>query len=286
MSSELSGIVVLVTGAGAGLGRAYACHAAAAGAEVVVNDIDVDGAAATVDRIRGAGGGAHLSAHPVDDADAVAELFAWMDSDVGTIGGLVNNAGIGYTAAPWEEDPARMAALVRVNVLGGLLCGTRALTRMVRAGSGSVVNIGSTVSLGVTDRGAYAASKGAVASLTYAWALDCLGRGPRVNCVAPVAVTTMTPAGASAPGGGGLNDDPDRVAPLVTWLLSGRSGGLTGQVIRFDGRTLRLVTHPRLGEPVVERDEWTVDTVAAAFADDLAGALEPIGWDRTPSPAP
>lgn len=286
MAHILSGRVVVVTGAGAGLGRAYARHAAAQGATVVVNDVDVAGAEQTVDLVLGAGGTARISTHPVDDAAAVAELFDHTESDLGPVHGLVNNAGVGYGADPWDEDPARMARLIGVNVLGTLYCGAQALTRMVRRGAGSVVNIGSTVSLGVPSRGTYGASKGAVAALTAGWALDCLDRGPRVNCVAPVAVTGMTPQDTVAPGGAALNDDPNRIAPLVTWLLGDGSGGMTGQVIRFDGRTLRLVAHPRLGEPVVERNFWTVEDIAEAFAVTLADRLEDLGWDRVPSPRP
>lgn len=282
----LAGKIVVVTGAGAGLGRAYAEHAAGAGATVIVNDVNAEGAEGTAESIRKAGGTAHTSSHSVSDPEAVGELFDWIESDLGPLTGLVNNAGIGYGAYPWEEDPARMRLAVSVNVLGTLLCGAKALALMTPRGSGSVVNIGSGVSLGVTGRATYAACKGAVASATYAWALDCADTGVRVNSVSPIAVTGMTPQGFSGPGGSALNDDPNRVAPLVTWLLSDLSAPMTGQTIRFDGRSLRLITHPRLGEPELVRPQWTVGDLVSAFEETFSDSLEAIGWERRPSPRP
>jgi len=282
----LVGKVVVVTGAGAGLGRAYARHAAAAGATVVVNDVNAAAAEETTDEIRSVGGTAHASGHSVSDAAAVRELFEWVESDLGGVDGLVNNAGVGYGAFPWEEETERMSRSVAVNVLGTLLCGAHAITAMVRRGGGSVVNIGSGVSLGVRGRATYAATKGAVASVTYAWALDCLDKGVRVNNVSPVAVTGMTPQGFTGPGGAALNDDPGKVAPLITWLLSDLSAPMTGQTLRFDGRSLRLITHPRLGEPELRRPEWTVEDLVTAFDETFSDLLEPIGWDLTRSPRP
>ncbi len=71
--------------------------------------------------------------------------------------------------------------------------------------------------------------------------------------------------------------DPASIAPAVAFLLGDGSAGLSGQVVRFDGRRLSLLRLPRFVEPFVERDEWTVADVGAAYHDVIAAAVEPVG---------
>jgi hypothetical protein len=73
---------------------------------------------------------------------------------------------------------------------------------------------------------------------------------------------------------------PDQVAPLITYLLSDRAEGITGQLIRFTGDQLHIVRQPAIKEPVLHRARWTADDIAAAFDDVLDGHLEPFGLDK------
>jgi NAD(P)-dependent dehydrogenase (short-subunit alcohol dehydrogenase family) len=279
----LAGKVVVVTGAARGLGRAYASHAAAAGARVVVNDVDAGEAATVAAELAALGHDAVPSGHDISDAGAVEELMALAESELGPLGGLVNNAGLYYEAVPWTDDAARIRALVEVNVLGTLFCTTSAARRFAAAGrGGSIVNASSGALFGFPAMAAYAASKGAVASLTYAAAFDLAEIGVRINAIAPIAATRLTlaarsghrhvPEGASAAPLTGIEErTPDRIAPLVTFLLSSLADGISGELIRFDGTRLsRLRRGDPSGHPAVKHEHWDVASVAEAFAGPLA----------------
>jgi NAD(P)-dependent dehydrogenase (short-subunit alcohol dehydrogenase family) len=275
--TTLDGRAVVVTGAGQGLGRAFARHAAGLGAAVVVNDVDADLAHDTAATITAAGGVAVVSKHSVADA---AEARALVDSCVeefGRIDGLVNNAAVNYSALPWDEDPDRVRQLVEVNVLGVIYTGLAAV-RAMRPGS-SIVNISSGAALGQRALGTYAASKGAVASLTYSWALDLEAAGIRVNAVCPLARTRMVDSERSM-----RNCPPDRtperIAPLVTFLLGDRSIGITGQVIRCNGPQLHIVGQPYFKAPVLTRENWDDESVTRAFTEVFGAHLEPYGMEK------
>ncbi|EWC63802.1 3-oxoacyl-[acyl-carrier protein] reductase [Actinokineospora spheciospongiae] len=279
--STLDGKAVVVTGAGRGLGAAFAAHLAGAGAAVVVNDVDHEAARRVAADIRADGGAVVASGHSVADpeqAEAIVDLCA---REFGAVDGLVNNAGLNHEALPWDDDPARVRALVEVNVLGVLYTGMAAIRRMRAAGrGGAIVNISSGASLGQRTLGAYAASKGAVSSLTYSWALDLEECGIRVNAVCPLAYTRMVWTSERASRVTGPDSTPDLVAPLVHFLLDDRSAGITGQVVRCTGTELHVVGRPHFKAPILRRDEWDLDSVDRAFTEVLGGHLEPYGLEQ------
>ncbi|MQA11234.1 MAG: SDR family NAD(P)-dependent oxidoreductase [Pseudonocardiaceae bacterium] len=270
----LDGKAVVITGAGRGLGRAYAVHAARSGAAVLVNDIDAEPAEEVAGSIRAAGGCAVASIHSVADPGQAGELIERCVARFGAIDGLVNNAGLNYQVPPWEDDPGRMRALVEVNVLGSLYCGLAAVKTMRARGGGVIVNVGSGSMLGKPNGAAYSASKGAVASMTFSWAVDLAECGIRVNAVSPLAWTRMVAADAQERQRTTPQQTPDRIAPLVTYLLSDLSEGITGQMIRFVGDKLLIVRQPAVKAPVLVRDHWAVEDIAKAFEGELADALE------------
>jgi NAD(P)-dependent dehydrogenase (short-subunit alcohol dehydrogenase family) len=276
--TSLDGRAVVVTGAGRGLGRAFACHAAGAGAAVVVNDVDGEVAEETVAAIVGAGGRAVASAHSVADAEQAWALVDQCVARFGRIDGLVNNAGLNYAVPPWEEDPRRVRELVEVNVLGVIYTGLAAM-RVMRPG-GSIVNISSGAALGQRARGTYAASKGAVVSLTCSWALDLEAVGLRVNAVCPLARTRMVVGCEQSQRNCPPDRTPERIAPLVTYLLGDRAHGVTGQVIRCNGPQLHLVGQPYFKAPVLERDRWDDESVGRAFDEVFGAHLEPYGLEK------
>ncbi|PXY18907.1 SDR family NAD(P)-dependent oxidoreductase [Prauserella muralis] len=268
---NLAGKAVVVTGAGRGLGMAYALDAARAGAAVVVNDVDGEAARDVAGEIQAAGGTAEACAGSVSDPDTAEEIVALCVSRFGAIDGLVSNAGIFHQAKPWAEDVDRIRAVVDVNVLGTVYCGLYAVRWMVERGRpGSIVNVTSGTHLGHPETGVYGATKGAVASLTYGWALDLLPFGVRVNAISPLAVTDMK----LPPYEGHVQ--PEEVAAVVTFLLGEDSAGITGQVIRRARRGLGLLRHPEIGE-MVEADSWEVDDIGRAFRETFS-VLEPVGY--------
>ncbi|MGQ0718737.1 MAG: SDR family NAD(P)-dependent oxidoreductase [Pseudonocardiales bacterium] len=284
--SILEGKAVVITGAGRGLGEAYALHAARAGACVVVNDVDGDLAEAVAARIVGQGGRAVASAQSVRDPDQASGVVERCLAEFGRVDGLVNNAALNHQALPWEEDVYAARELIEVNVLGVLYCGIAAARVMRRQRAGSIVNISSGSAFGSRGAGTYSASKGAVASATYSWAVDLAEVGVRVNGVCPLAWTRMVERSSSAAIKSSVTPQrtPDRVAPLITYLLSDRAEGITGQLVRFTGDQLQLVRRPGLKDPALHRDNWATEDIAAAFDGVLDHHLEPFGFEQQTPP--
>lgn len=276
--TTLDGRAVVVTGAGQGLGRAFAQHAAGVGAAVVVNDVDAALAHDTAAAIIAAGGVAAVSTHSVADADQARALVDLCVTEFGQVDGLVNNAALNYSALPWDDDPERVRELVEVNVLGVIYTGLAAVREM--GPGGSIVNISSGAALGQRALGTYAASKGAVASLTYSWALDLETAGIRVNAVCPLARTRMVFASERSMRNVPPDRTPERIAPLVTYLLGDRSVGVTGQVIRCNGPQLHIMGQPYFKAPVLTRENWDDDSVARAFSEVFGAHLEPYGLEK------
>jgi NAD(P)-dependent dehydrogenase (short-subunit alcohol dehydrogenase family) len=284
MSRLLEGKAVVVTGAGRGLGEAFAIHAAQAGAAVVANDIDAELAERTAAGIREFGGRAVASGHSVADPGQARAIIDTCVGEFGAIDGLVNNAGLNYEAYPWDDDTDRMRELVEVNVLGVMYTGMAAVKAMMAGGGGSIVNISSGASLGQRKLGVYAASKGAVASLTYSWALDLEEAGIRVNAVCPLAHTRMVWKSERSLRACPPDRTPSRIAPVVLFLLGEGSAGITGQMIRCNGPQLHVMGQPFLKEPILERPAWDTETVQRAFDEVFSAHLENYGLEKRVPP--
>jgi NAD(P)-dependent dehydrogenase (short-subunit alcohol dehydrogenase family) len=279
----LQGKAVLITGAGRGIGAACARHAAAEGAALIVNDVDAQAAAAVAKEIVEAGGRAVAHAASVavwGDAEA---LVARCVKEFGAIDGLVNNAGLYELADLAEIDETHVRRMVEVNMIGTAFCATHA-ARAMRERGGSIVNLTSGAQTGLRGGGIYGATKGGVASATYAWALDCEGSALRVNAVSPVADTRMSSATDAfrtkkglPPLRSGPRPGPEVNAPVVSFLLSDLSRGVNGQVLWILGRRLSLMTHPAVLAPVLERDDWNVEAIAAAFRTELGRRQQRLG---------
>ncbi|MCU1513872.1 MAG: hypothetical protein JWO10_962 [Microbacteriaceae bacterium] len=262
---------VIVTGSGGGLGRAYALALAAEGASVVVNDISNDGAEETVAMVKDAGGTAVASVGSVTDWDFASSLVDTSIASFGRLDGLVNNAAIIHDRLPWEEDETSLRRAIEINVLGAMFCGTNALRHMVAQDSGAIVNISSGSYLGLSGVSTYGATKGAIASMTYGWAVEVQGTGVRVNAIMPRALTQMSTVRGTKSTSLGLSakavapsPTPDVIAPLVVYLLSDRAAAINGQIVRNDGQEITSVQPPfwRPGVPIDGRVPF--DTMAAA----------------------
>lgn len=271
LSDELAGKAVVVTGAGRGLGRAFAEAIVAAGGSVVVNDVDADVAEQATEEVAASGGRAVAAVGNVAAWDEAAAVVERCVRAFGRIDGLVNNAGLFYARSPLEEREHDLRDIVEANVLGPLFTGVHAMRAMGRTGGGCIVNIGSEAMLGYATMGAYATTKGAIASLTYAWSHHREETGVRVNAVTPNAQTRMSPPG---PDGKPLPRPPaSSVAPVVVYLLSDAACAINGKVLKFNGTTLAPISPAALSDEPAFRESWTVAEIAAACEGQLAGRL-------------
>lgn len=283
--NELAGKAVVVTGAGGGLGAAYARHAASRGAAVVVNDVDAAAAGRTVDGIAAAGGKAVACAGDISVWSFGETLVDACVDAFGTITGFVNNAGIFRPALIDDVKEGDLRRMLEINVLGTAACAQAAVRRLRQIGKGgSVVNVASGSQAGDVALGGYASTKGAVASLTYSWAMELRGSGIRMNAISPLAETAMAAQNAHLMTLQAANREvhyaalpaADVNAPVVSFLLSDAAAAINGQVVRIAGRQLSYVTHPLIAPPMLE-DDWTLEKVMAAFAGPLEARQQRLG---------
>ena len=242
---------LLVTGASRGIGAAVARLGAAAGYTVCVNyRSGAAAAAAVVGEIENAGGRARAVQADVGREEDVERLFATIDAELPPLAGLVNNAGVcGQVSRLEEASTATLRDVLDLNVLGLIWCCQAAVRRMARrygGKGGAIVNLSSgAASIGSPGEYVwYAASKGAVDSLTLGLAKENAGEGIRVNAVAPGFVRTEIHAASGMPDRLekvaptmpiGRAAEPEEIAEAVIWLLSDKASYTTGAVLRVAG---------------------------------------------------
>jgi NAD(P)-dependent dehydrogenase (short-subunit alcohol dehydrogenase family) len=239
--------ILLVTGGGRGIGAATALAAAHHGWDVAVNyQSNRPRAEAVVDEIENMGGKAIAYQADIADERAVAAMFAAIDRDFGCLSGLVNSAGIlGPRGRIDQVDAAALTTLFAINVTGMLICCREAIRRMSRnqgGAGGAIVNLSSAASrLGAPGDGVpYAASKGAVDSLTFGLAQEVAGEGIRVNAVSPGVIDTeIQPAGRVERIGPSLPmkraGKAPEVATAILYLLSDEASYVSGTVLNVSG---------------------------------------------------
>lgn len=150
---------------------------------------------------------------------------------------------------------------------------------MITSGGGAIVNVSSGNQCGHVEFATYGASKGAVSSLTYAWAAELGPKGIRVNAISPNAHTKMIDDLEAQLGGNPEERDyPSESdnAAVVVYLLSKRASHVNGQVIRVDKDLVSVTSHPVVVEPRAAI-RYSPANVAAIFDGDLRGNLQPLG---------
>ena len=189
---RLKGKVCLITGAGSGIGQASARLFAKEGALVVVADIDLRAAKATVAEIVEAKGKAVAEQVDVTDEAQTVALALRVVKRLKRIDVLFNNAGISGVGDLLETPPDLFDRVMTVNVRGVYLMSRAVVPHMIKQRSGSIVNMSSCIAeIGLARRVSYAASKGAVLAMTKSMQVDLAPHGIRVNALLPG--TIMTP---------------------------------------------------------------------------------------------
>ena len=244
---------VLVTGAGSGIGKASALAFAEAGYRVAAADIDEGAAAATADA---AGGGALAVQTDVGDVADIDRMVSTVAAEFGHLDAILNNAGVtrgAYIMNITEEDWDRMH---RVNAKGVFFCLQRAAREMIPRREGRIINIASIAGRGFagTSNAAYAASKGAVISLTKTAAQQLARHNINVNSICPGVTMTEMVSGLVAQRaekeGISVDDaiakavrpiplrranDPSDIAAMAVFLASPGARNITGQCYNVDG---------------------------------------------------
>jgi len=245
------GKVLLVTGASRGIGAATARLAATQGYAVVVNyATDTAAAAQLVQAIQAGGGTAVALQADVSREEQVLALYARIDREFGRLDALVNNAGVVDRAQRLaEQSLARWQRLFAINVYGTLLCAREAVRRMsTRQGGrgGAIVNVSSVAATlgGAGQYVDYAATKGAVDSLTVGLAREVAAEGIRVNAVRPGIIATDIHASGGQPERARQlapqiplqrAGTAEEVAEAIVWLLSDAASYCTGSILDVAG---------------------------------------------------
>jgi NAD(P)-dependent dehydrogenase (short-subunit alcohol dehydrogenase family) len=239
--------VVLITGALTGIGRATALAFAKEGARIVVSGRRDDAGQALVTELRAAGAEAEFVRADVRHEDDIQNLVDKTVDRFGRLDVAVNNAGTEGTPGPITEQTAESyATTFDTNVLGVLLSMKHELRVMQTQGSGSIVNLSSTMGhRGAPGASLYTASKHAVEGLTKSAALEGAAFGVRVNAVAPGPVETamLDRFTGSADRKAGLvagvplkrAGRPEEIADAIVFAASSKASFITGQIIAVNG---------------------------------------------------
>ena len=256
---KLTNKTAVVTGGGKGIGKEIASLFAQQGAVVHILDPDEDAGNETVNEINKTGGKANFFNTDVAEQQAVLETFEQIYNQHNRLDVLVNNAGISHIGTVESTTEEDMDRLLSVNVKGVYNCSRAGVQKMKKNDGGVILNMASVAAtMGISERFAYSATKGAVLTMTYSIAKDYIDENIRCNAISPARVHTPFVDGylkenypgreeemfdkLSATQPIGRMGKPEEIAGLALYLCSDESAFITGSNYTIDGGFTTLNT--------------------------------------------
>jgi 3-oxoacyl-[acyl-carrier protein] reductase len=280
----LDGRAAVVTGGGRGIGRGHCLHLAEQGAAVVVNDIDLDEARTVVAEIGEKGGKASASDANIATREGARALVQQCVDEFGAIHAAVNNAGNVKDRSFLKMTDDEFDSVLQVHVYGTFRVSQEAALRFRDQGTGgSIVNTVSAAHYGNFGQTNYAGSKGAIASMTYTWAVELARYGIRVNAISPSGTTRMS---ANAKVGGKTVElpfiDPNQNGAFVAFLCSDHADWITGQIFGSGADRAQIVEQPKYGTAMYLPGGLTVEGIVENFKKVFGTRLENVGLMKKP----
>ena len=280
--------VAIVTGGGRGIGRGHSLHLAKSGANVLVNDIDSEEAEKVVNEILDEGGIAKISSQDISSREGCSLLIDECVTEFGNIDILVNNAGILRDKSLLKMTDEDFDSVWNIHVKGTFWSSQLAALRMKESGKGgSIINTTSGAHFGNFGQTNYAAAKGAIASMTYTWAIELAKYGIRVNAIGPTGSTRMSATFASSKNTNHDNlpfIDPTSNGPLIAYLCSDLAKKISGQIFGCGGERLALMVQPHYGKTLKKDEGWSIQDIDGVMEKEFIHEFKNLGMLGIPYP--
>ena len=278
----------IVTGGGRGIGRGHCLHLAKSGACVLINDVDAEEAQKVAKEITDAGGIAQISSQDISSRQGSETLIRECINHFDSIDILINNAGILRDKSFLKMTDDDFDSVWNIHVKGTFWCSQSAALIMKEEGKGgSIINTTSGAHFGNFGQTNYSSAKGAIASMTYTWAIELAKYGIRVNAIGPTGSTRMSATFNSSKN---TNDeefahiDPTLNGPLVSYLSSDKANNISGQIFGCGGDRLALMVQPHYGKTLTKEGGWSITDIDNIMSKEFISEFSNLGMLSKPYP--
>ena len=278
----------IVTGGGRGIGRGHCLHLAKSGACVLINDVDAEEAQKVAKEITDAGGIAQISSQDISSRQGSETLIRECINHFNSIDILINNAGILRDKSFLKMTDNDFDVVWNIHVKGTFWCSQSAALIMKEQGKGgSIINTTSGAHFGNFGQTNYSSAKGAIASMTYTWAIELAKYGIRVNAIGPTGSTRMSATFNSSKN---TNDeefahiDPTLNGPLVSYLSSDKANNISGQIFGCGGDRLALMVQPHYGKTLTKEGGWSITDIDNIMSKEFISEFSNLGMLSKPYP--
>lgn len=284
----LTNKTAIVTGGGRGIGRGHCLHLAKSGACVLINDVDAEEAQKVAKEITDAGGSAQISSQDISSRQGSETLIRECINHFDSIDILINNAGILRDKSFLKMTDDDFDSVWNIHVKGTFWCSQSAALIMKEQGKGgSIINTTSGAHFGNFGQTNYSSAKGAIASMTYTWAIELAKYGIRVNAIGPTGSTRMSATFNSSKN---TNDeefahiDPTLNGPLVSYLSSDKANNISGQIFGCGGDRLALMVQPHYGKTLTKEGGWSITDIDNIMSKEFISEFSNLGMLSKPYP--